>query len=191
MSTNKTILYPGAKDKNHQELHEMAFEQISETASFIGSDRETLLRLFWENWNNPMNVRDFLKQANDSIKEFEWLWFDKWDTVFLEKGQYPYVWNLYRKRRKISRKEIKTALFYHSVFQRFAALRQYSHYCFHLEDCAWSKIKYKARLSILDDDIVEKEIIEGMNIIQNNLILALPPYIPGGRSSIMLDRIRS
>lgn len=189
MSEHNAIFYPDLKGKNHKQLHEIAFEQIAETASFVQNDKEIFLKLLWEEWEKPLDIKIFLKKLNDSLEEFEWQWFNDWNDFFCIKKQYPYLWKKYM-RPNNSKKEIKIALFYHSIYSRFAELRRYEQHYHSVLECAWAKTKYNIRIMTLDDDLLEKEIVENMNIIQDNCILALPPYIPAGRCSLIYARVR-
>lgn len=185
----KAIFYPELKGKNHQQLHEIAFEQITETITFMSNDRSTLLAILWRQWEEPVNIRSFLKQLNESIQDFDWEWFNKWDNVFGEMGAYPYTWSKY-KTKKATQKEIKIALLYHSIHSRFATLRRYEDHYAIQESNWWSKAQYQIELVTLEDDPIEKEIVEAIKAIKNNVILSLPPYIPAGRASIRYKKVR-
>lgn len=186
----KAIFYADLKGLNRRQLHQIAFEQITETANFTDKEKDIALNLLWEDWENPADLRLFLKQLNEVIQDFEWGWFEQWDRHFQQLGEYPYTWSKYRNKKGVTSKEVKIAVLYHSVHSRFAALRRYLDHYECMEACAWSQTRYQLRLSILGDDLIEKSIIESAVIIKENVLLALPPYIPAGRTSVMYERLR-
>ena len=186
----RALFYGFLKGKTHEELHQLAFEDIAQTTNLTNDLARKVCDFLWANWIKPADLKLMLCQLYEIIGEFDWKWFDEWDLYFSEKGQYPYTWAKYRKKRKITIGEVKVALFYHSIHSKFAILRRYeSHYSI-LENCAWSTERYNLRLSLLDDE-VEAEIIDLIQPIKDNQLLILPPYIPAGRVSIIYERIRN
>lgn len=190
-SVERAIFYPELKGKAHKELHQMSFQQIAQTTNLTQDIAKEACEFLWADWQKPIALKEKLKQLYEIVGEFEWGWFDEWDLFFSEKGKYPHTWAMYRRKRKITTGEIKVALFYHSVYSRFATLRQYADHYGILEECTWTEQKYNLRLAFFDDDEVEVEVINLLQPLKDNQLLMLPPFFPAGRASVMYDRIRN